>query len=86
MALDTTQRKCALAHLGIAYTKVGETLTVHGDEPDETTLQAAYDEAIATRPDPRAELLAAVEAATTLDELKAAIKGDGQSTLASDIL
>lgn len=44
MPLDNEQRKSALSQLKIPYTHLSEGLIVHGDEPSEQELEAAYAE------------------------------------------
>lgn len=57
MSLDLEQRKHALAHLGIAWTQSGDQFTVHGQEPSDADLEAAFAEWEAERAvDPDAEL------------------------------
>ena len=40
--MSLEQRKRALSHLGIAWTRRGDTLDVHGEQPSADDLEAAY--------------------------------------------
>lgn len=79
MTLDMTQRNSALAHLGIAYTQRGDTLTVHGDEPSEQELETAYVEWEAAE--------AELAAQPTVDDVTQAILilAEGDDTMAKRI-
>lgn len=44
MSLDLEQKRRALAWLGVPYTQRGDEFTVHGEEPSDTDLGAAYSE------------------------------------------
>ena len=70
MTLDLEQRKRALSWLDITWTQRGDDFTVHGEEPSDADLEAAYEQwEAAVAIDPDAELDAGLAEVAGRDDI-----------------